>query len=78
MRIYVAHPTSVDYKHDIYEPLRRDSFFSQHELILPHEESSEITNMRSYYRNVDIAIAECSKPSTGVGIELSRAELFLQ
>ena len=53
MRIYVAHPTSLDYENNIYIPLRSDGFFSQHELIFPHE-----------------VIAECSQPSTGMGIEL--------
>ena len=70
MRIYVAHPTDMDYEGEIYRPLRSDSFFSKHDLILPHEGTSKITNIRDDYKNVDIVIAECSKPSTGVGIEL--------
>ncbi len=70
MRIYIAHPTSIDYKKEIYEPLRNDDFFLEHELVLPHEESASIHNSREDYENYDIVIAECSKPSTGVGIEL--------
>ncbi|MBR5389149.1 hypothetical protein IK146_01145 [Candidatus Saccharibacteria bacterium] len=70
MKIYIAHPANMDYENEIYEPLRNDSFFSRHELIFPHEESSKIINTRDDYRNVDIVIAECSRPSTGVGIEL--------
>lgn len=70
MRVYIAHPTDMDYKNEIYEPLRGDDFFSRHELILPHEESSKILNVRDDYKNIDIVIAECSKPSTGVGVEL--------
>lgn len=70
MRIYIAHPTDMDYKSEIYEPLRNDSFFSKYELILPHEDSSKIINARDDYKDVDVVIAECSKPSTGVGIEL--------
>ena len=70
MRVYVAHPTSIDYENEIYKPLRNDSFCLEHELILPHENSVSISNLREDYKNYDIAIAECSKPSIGVGIEL--------
>lgn len=70
MKIYIAHPTDMDYENELYKPLRSDGFFSQHELILPHEESNKIINTRDDYKNVDSVIAECSKPSTGVGIEL--------
>lgn len=70
MRIYVAHPTSLDYENNIYIPLRSDSFLNQHELILPHEASSNVHSSREDYKNVDLVIAECSQPSTGMGIEL--------
>ena len=70
MRIYIAHPTSIDYKKEIYEPLRNDDFFLEHELVLPHEESNNISNSKEDYKNYDIVIAECSEPSIGVGIEL--------
>ena len=70
MRIYVAHPTSLDYENTIYKPLRNDSFFAQHELILPHEASGDIHSSREDYKNIDLVIAECSQPSTGMGIEL--------
>ena len=70
MKIYIAHPTDMDYENEIYRPLRSDRFFSEYELILPHEKSSEIINTRNDYKNIDVVIAECSKPSVGVGIEL--------
>lgn len=70
MRIYIVHPTSIDYKNEIYKPLRNDSFCSEHELILPHEKSANVSNSREDYKNYDIVIAECSEPSIGVGIEL--------
>ena len=70
MRIYVAHPTGIDYENEIYRPLRKDSFFLEHELILPHEDGADIGNLRDDYEKYDIAIAECSEPSIGVGIEL--------
>lgn len=70
MRIYIAHPTSIDYENEIYKLLRNDNFFLTHELILPHENGDTVNNSREDYRNYDIVIAECSEPSIGVGIEL--------
>ncbi len=70
MRIYVAHPTGIDYENEIYRPLRKDNFFLEHELILPHKNGVSISNSREDYKNYNIVIAECSKPSIGVGIEL--------
>ncbi len=70
MRIYIAHSNSIDYKNEIYKPLRDDGFFLEHELILPHENGDSIGNSRDDYKNYDIVIAECSEPSIGVGIEL--------
>lgn len=70
MRIYIVHPTNMDYQKEIYGPLKNDDFFLEHELILPHEKSAEISNARDDYKNVDLVIAECSQPSIGVGIEL--------
>jgi len=70
MRIYIAHPTSIDYKHDIYRLFKNDSWFARHELVLPHEPSTTIHNSREDYKKIDLVIAECSQPSTGMGIEL--------
>lgn len=70
MKIYVAHPTSIDYENKIYKPLRNDDFFLWHELVLPHENGDSIGNSREDYENYDIVIAECSEPSTGMGIGL--------
>ena len=70
MRIYVAHSTNIDYENEIYNPLKNDSFFLGHEVVLPHENGVSINNSREDYKNYDIVIAECSEPSTGMGIEL--------
>ena len=37
---------------------------------MPHENNIDFQNAREKYKDIDIAIAECSKPSTGMGIEL--------
>lgn len=70
MKIYIAHSSEIDYKRDLYEPIINDSYFKKHYLILPHESSNTITNTRADYKSIDILIAECSKASVGLGIEL--------
>ena len=73
MKIYVAHQKQIDYINDLYKPLRNDSFFKEYELILPHEESEYSSNTRVFYKSIDVFIAECSEPATGLGIELGWA-----
>ena len=45
-------------------------FLDDYELILPHEENENSSNTREFYKNIDIFIAEVSKPGIGLGIEL--------
>ena len=73
MKIYVAHSRTINYKEDLYKPLRDDDFFEDHELILPHETSENSSNSREFYKTIDVFIAECSEPATGLGIELGWA-----
>lgn len=70
MKVYIAHPTSIDYRSELYAPLKADKFFDKYNLILPHETSNQISNTRGDYKDIDCVIAECSAPSLGVGIEL--------
>ena len=73
MRIYIAHSRKMDYINELYKPLRKDPFFSDYELILPHEVSEKSYNTREFYRTIDLFIADCSEPATGLGIELGWA-----
>lgn len=70
MKIYVAHSKKMNYIDDLYKPLRSDPFFNNHELILPHEADVNSANSREFYKTIDIFIADCSEPATGLGIEL--------
>lgn len=73
MRIYIGHPKKIDYRKELYEPLKNDSFFKNHELILPHDKSDSSITPREFYKTIDIFIAECSEKATGLGIELGWA-----
>jgi hypothetical protein len=72
MKIYIAHSREFDYINDLYKPIREDSFFSNYEIILPHENSNYHHN-RDFYNDIDLLIAECSYSSIGLGIELGFA-----
>ncbi|MBO7718359.1 hypothetical protein J6S37_02600 [Candidatus Saccharibacteria bacterium] len=69
-KIYLAHSTDMDYVNELYKPLEDSDISLRYDIILPHKASNTISNTREDYSKVDIVIAECSKPSTGVGIEL--------
>lgn len=73
MRVYIGHSKKIDYINEIYEPLRKDTFFNNYELILPHEKDKNSSNSREFYKTIDIFIAECSDVATGLGIELGWA-----
>ena len=73
MRVYIGHSKKIDNINEIYEPLRKDTFFNNYELILPHEKDKNSSNSREFYKTIDIFIAECSDVATGLGIELGWA-----
>ena len=70
MKIYIAHSKSIDYKNDLYKPIQESSLFIENEIIFPHQKSDDSNNTREFYKTIDLVIAECSMPATGLGIEL--------
>ena len=73
MKIYVAHSREFDYKNELYIPIRENVELRKYNIILPHEEEGVSSNTRDFYNKIDIIIAECSYPATGLGIELGFA-----
>ena len=73
MKIYIAHSKAYDYKNELYKPIRDNHKLQQENIILPHEYSDTSANTREFYNEVDLIIAECSYPATGLGIELGWA-----
>ena len=41
-----------------------------HSKLINYIDDSNSNNTRDFYRTIDIVIAECSEPATGLGIEL--------
>ncbi len=77
MKIYIGHPSSIDFESNLYGPLLRSNIADEHHLVLPHENSEEPFNSKSFLSgDADLFVAETSKPSTGLGIELGWAETY--
>ena len=76
MRIYVCHSCGYDYKSELYNPLKESELGKKHSLFLPHEGNNGEINTTNIIKKSDLIIAEISHTSTGVGIELGRAEIF--
>jgi len=74
MKIYVAHSSGFDFKKELYEVIRNSDLNIEHEIVLPHEQSSELFNPKEYFEECDLVISECSYHSTGMGIELGWAD----
>ena len=77
MKIYVGHSSDIDYEEKLYRPLVESELAVKHELVFPHEDSEDLFDSKRYLREeADIFIAETSKPSTGLGIELGWADNY--
>lgn len=77
MNIYLSHSSGFDYQKELYEPIMQSDLYNNHEIILPHEESDQQFDSKSYLKNTaDLIIAEVSYPSTGQGIELGWANVY--
>ena len=72
MKIYVCHSSSFDYENELYLPLKESQLSKKHKLFYPHDEINTI----DIIKHSDLIIPEASYPSTGMGIEIGRAEMF--
>jgi nucleoside 2-deoxyribosyltransferase len=78
MKIFLSHPTSVDFKKELYEVLQNSFLASQHEFIFPHQEGTDVAfHSKELFqsRSCDLVIADVSVPRIGVGIEMGWAEM---
>lgn len=73
MRIYIGHSKQWDYERELYEPILQSDLAKDNEIIFPHMNKKEF-NTDLTIANSDLFIAEVSRPSLGLGIEIGRAE----
>lgn len=76
MKIYVTHSSGFDFKNELYQPLRNSELNNQHQITLPHENSSEPFSSKDFMKECDLILSEVSHPSTGQGIELGWANFY--
>lgn len=77
MKIYIGHPSSINYRETIYEPIRSSKLDDEHTIVLPHEASEEPFDSKTFLKeDCDLFVAEVSEASTGLGIELGWADLY--
>lgn len=77
MKIYVGHSSSLDFKQELYRPLRKSKIDEKHDIVLPHEDSDKLFDSKRHLRTeCDLMVAEVSYPSIGLGIELGWADQF--
>jgi len=76
MNLYISHSSSFDFASELYLPIKKSSSDKQHNIVLPHEKTSELFDSKEYFAICNLVIAEISYPSTGMGIELGWAELM--
>lgn len=74
MKIYLAHSSKLNYKDDLYDPIRRSTLNKEHEIIYFCDDPA-YTNKSSkeIILQSDVVIAEISEESTGLGIEIGWA-----
>ncbi len=71
MKIYIAHSSSFDFQNDLYTPLRQSPIFGAHTFIFPHDGVQ--INSKEVLSECDFVIADVTRASTGMGIELGWA-----
>lgn len=78
MKIYIGHSKELNFKDDLYSPIRESQLNSEHEIILPHEIHQEASDFvtKDIIKTCDVMVAEASFPATGLGIELGWANAF--
>ena len=73
MKIYIGHSKDFDFKEELYKPIINSKLNEENEFIFPHLDDSTF-NSKEVIEDSDLFIAEVSRPSLGLGIEIGRAE----
>ena len=74
MNIYIGHSKVYDFMNELYMPIINSELAKYEEFIFPHL-TEKTFNSQEIIEQSDLFIAEISKPSLGLGIEIGRAEI---
>ncbi len=75
MKIYFCHSKELDFKRELYLPIRESELNEKYEFIFPHE-GEDAVNSREIIKTSDVVFSEVSFPATGLGIELGWASML--
>ena len=76
MKIYLAHSAKIDYKNELYEPIRKSKLNNAHEFIYFCDDPNyKDKSSKDVILKCDLMIAEISVPSTALGIEIGWANI---
>ena len=74
MKIYIGHSNDFNFKEELYMPIIESKLNEKVEFIFPHL-TTQTFNSKEIIEQSDLFIAEVSRPSLGLGIEIGRAEM---
>ena len=74
MKIYIGHSNNFNFKEELYMPIIKSKLNEENQFIFPHL-SDKTFNSKEVIEQSDLFIAEVSRPSLGLGIEIGRAEM---
>lgn len=74
MKIYIGHSNDFNFKEELYMPIMNSKLNEKVEFIFPHL-TDKTFNSKEIIEQSDLFIAEVSRPSLGLGIEIGRAEM---
>lgn len=74
MIIQIWHSRNSEYEKELYEPIKKSSFFPEHTFVFPHD-GVKIDSRKSL-KTADLFIVEVSHPATGLGIEIGFASAY--
>ena len=74
MKIYIGHSNDFNFKEELYMPIMNSKLNEENQFIFLHI-SDKTFNSKEFIEKSDLFIAEVSRPSLGLGIEIGRAEM---
>ena len=75
MKIYIGHSNDFNFKEELYLPIINSKLNEENQFIFPHL-SDKTFNSKEIIEQSDLFIAEVSRQSLGLGIEIGRAEMI--
>lgn len=74
MKVYMGHSNNFNFKEELYNPIINSKLYKKNNFIFPHL-TNQTFDSKEVIEQSDLFIAEVSRPSLGLGIEIGRAEM---